>query len=42
MLEAVKIVIEYCFNVLKLDFLVFIDNNQSKRVQENVGFNIMN
>ena len=35
--EAVKIVIEYCFNVLKLDFLVFIDNNQSKRVQEKCG-----
>ena len=39
--EAVKLVIDYCFNVLKLDFL-FCDrydfNNQSKRVQEKCGF----
>ena len=34
MLEAIKIVNNYCFNELKLDFLAcgyFIDNNQSKR-----------
>ena len=39
--EAVKEVIRYCFNELKLDFLVcchFTDNNQSKRVQEKCGF----
>ena len=39
--EAVKAVIDYCFNNLKLDFLVcghFIDNNQSKKVQEKCGF----
>ena len=39
--EAVKLVIDYCFNVLKLDFL-FCDrydfNNQSRRVQEKCGF----
>lgn len=39
--EAVKEVIKFCFDVLELDFLVcghFIDNNQSKRVQEKCGF----
>ena len=39
--EAVKEVINYCFNVLKIDFLVcghFVHNNQSKRVQEKCGF----
>ena len=39
--EAVKKVIEYCFEELKLDFLTcghFIDNNQSRRVQEKCGF----
>lgn len=39
--EAVKEVINYCFNELKLDFLVccnYIDNNQSKRVKEKCGF----
>ena len=39
--EAVKVVIKYCFEKLKLDFLVcghFTDNNQSKRVQEKCGF----
>lgn len=39
--EAVKEVINYCFNELKLDFLAcghFTDNNQSKRVQEKCGF----
>lgn len=39
--EAVNAVIEYCFNELKLDFLAcshFVDNNQSKRVQEKCGF----
>lgn len=39
--EAVKAVIDYCFKKLKLDFLVcghFIDNEQSKRVQEKCGF----
>ena len=39
--EAVKKVIEYCFNDLKLDFLLcghFLSNNQSKRVQEKCGF----
>lgn len=41
MAEAVKEVIKYLFEVEKLDFLVcghFIDNNQSKRVQEKCGF----
>lgn len=39
--EAVNTVIKYCFDVLNLDFLVcghFIDNMQSKRVQEKCGF----
>ena len=39
--EAVRAVIDYCFNELKLDFLVcghFTDNEQSKRVQEKCGF----
>lgn len=39
--EAVKAVIKYCFEDLKLDFLVcghFTDNEQSKRVQEKCGF----
>ena len=39
--EAVKRVIDYCFNELYLDFLVcghFLSNNQSKRVQEKCGF----
>ena len=39
--EAVKRVIDYCFNELNLDFLVcghFLSNNQSKRVQEKCGF----
>lgn len=41
MTEAVKAVIEYLFNVLKLDFLIcghFDGNSQSKRVQEKCGF----
>ena len=39
--EALNEVIRYCFEDLKLDFLVcghFTDNNQSKRVQEKCGF----
>ena len=39
--EALKEVIRYCFEELELDFLAcghFIDNNQSKRVQEKCGF----
>lgn len=39
--EAVKAVIEYCFQVLQLDFLLcghFTDNRQSQRVQEKCGF----
>ena len=39
--EAVKRVINYCFNDLKLDFLAcgyFLRNNRSKRVQEKCGF----
>ena len=39
--EAVKRVIDYCFNELNLDFLVcghFLSNNQSKRVQEKCDF----
>lgn len=39
--EALKEVIKYCFEELKLDFLVcghFTDNNQSRRVQEKCGF----
>ena len=39
--EAVKIVIDYLFEVCQLDFIVcehFIDNLQSKRVQEKCGF----
>lgn len=39
--EAVKEVVSFCFNELKLDFLAcghFLDNNQSKRVQEKCGF----
>ena len=41
MVEAVKGVTKYCFNTLKIDFLVcshFIENNQSRRVQEKCGF----
>lgn len=39
--EAVKLVIDYLFNVLDYDFLLcghFVKNNQSKRVQEKCGF----
>ena len=39
--EAVKRVVEYCFCDLKLDFLLcghFVNNNQSRRVQEKCGF----
>ena len=39
--EAVKLVIDYLFNTKDLDFLVagyFLFNNQSKRVQEKLGF----
>ena len=39
--EAVKEVIRFCFNDLELDFLVcghFVENNQSRRVQEKCGF----
>ena len=41
MTEAVREVIRYCFEDLKLDFLAcghFVDNYQSKRVQEKCGF----
>ena len=41
MTEAVKAVINYCFNVLSYDFLLcgyFDFNSQSKRVQEKCGF----
>lgn len=40
-IEAVMAIIEYCFSELKMEFLVcghFIDNEQSKRVQEKCGF----
>ena len=39
--EAVKAVIDYCFNVLKFDMLFcahFKENYQSQRVQEKCGF----
>ena len=39
--EAVKAVIKYLFEAVKLDFIVcghFVDNVQSKRVQEKCGF----
>ncbi len=39
--EAVKEVIQYCFKIVGLDFLVcghFVENLQSKRVQEKCGF----
>lgn len=39
--EAVKAVIDYLFNEIKLDFIIcchFINNVQSKRVQEKCGF----
>lgn len=39
--EAVKRVIQYCFNDLHMDFLCcgyFKENNQSKRVNEKMGF----
>lgn len=39
--EAVKAVVDYCFDVLGVDFLVcghFTDNVRSKRVQEKCGF----
>ena len=39
--EAVSEVIRYCFEDLKLNFLVcghFVDNDQSRRVQEKCGF----
>ena len=41
MVEAVKAVIEYCFEELKLDAITvghFINNNQSRRVIEKCGF----
>ena len=41
MSEAVKAVIDYCFNKLNYDFLLcgyFDFNNQSRRVQEKCGF----
>ncbi len=44
MAEAVQAVIEYAFDVLKLDFLTvghFIWNNQSRRVIEKCGFQYM-
>lgn len=39
--EAVKRVIQYCFEDLKLDFLAcghFVENDRSRRVQEKCGF----
>lgn len=39
--EAVNAVIRYCFDELDVDFLAcshYIDNNQSRRVQEKCGF----
>lgn len=39
--EAVKAVIDYCFNTLNLDMLFcahFVENNRSRRVQEKCGF----
>ena len=39
--EAVKLVINYLFNVLDYDFLLcghFVRNHQSERVQEKCGF----
>ena len=39
--EAVKLAIDYLFNVLDYDFLLcghFVNNNQSRRVQEKCGF----
>ena len=41
MVEAIKAVIEYCFEELKLDAITvghFINNNQSRRVIEKCGF----
>ena len=41
MTEAVKAVIDYCFNVLNYDFLLcghYFKNNRSRRVQEKCGF----
>lgn len=41
MTEAVKKVIEYLFNIVKLDFIVcghFLNNDRSRRVQEKCGF----
>lgn len=39
--EAVKAAIDYCFDVLNLDFLIcghFFHNDRSRRVQEKCGF----
>ena len=39
--EAVKAVINYCFSVLRFDFLTcghFLHNNRSRRVIEKCGF----
>ena len=41
MVEAVKAVIDYCFSVLRFDFLTcghFLPNNRSRRVIEKCGF----
>lgn len=41
MQEAIKEVIKYLFDIIKLDLIVcchFLSNNQSKRVQEKCGF----
>lgn len=41
MTEAVKSIIDYCFDVLGFDFLTcghFIENNRSRRVVEKCGF----
>ena len=43
MVEGCQAVIDYIFKKLELDFILcghFIDNNQSKRVQEKLGFKL--
>jgi ribosomal-protein-alanine N-acetyltransferase len=44
MAEAVKAVIEYCFTILRYDYLTcahFVQNNQSRRVIEKSGFHYL-
>lgn len=43
MVEGCQAVIDYIFKKLELDFILcghFVDNNQSKRVQEKLGFKL--